>query len=282
MEVRLQRASIRKAQEAPQIFPLAASSLPSLRPGPEMRKRVTQCDLRSQAFKCLPFGESVSAQASAWRLLRGAVQCCVTTWVPCWLVSSQFRVIGSSQAPFRCSDWPCPSCASWSHCRDSHGDQRCSDVRGRKHCSPHIQTGNRHFKRSLTLIRDLQRFEIPWILTHPLSSHIWRTAPVSLLKQHHRCHSVIFDHCAFRTLRRLRTKLIAGHCDYQDVLPLAEYSCKEHHVCAFSRRPHIQLHGKTSVGDSLQHVAKFSQALQCFHFQKIWKQMTPSLFVFHM
>ena len=24
----------------------------------------------------------------------------------------------------------CPSCASWSHCRDSHADQRCSDVWG--------------------------------------------------------------------------------------------------------------------------------------------------------
>ena len=35
-----------------------------------------------------------------------------------------------------------------------------------------------------------------------------------------------------------------GDCDYPDVLPLAEYSCNKHHVCAFSRRPHIQLHVK--------------------------------------
>ena len=58
----------------------------------------------------------------------------------------------------------CPSCASWSHCRDSHADQRCSDVWGRKPCSSNIQTGNRHFERLLTLIRDLQKCEIPWSL----------------------------------------------------------------------------------------------------------------------
>ena len=71
--------------------------------------------------KCLPFGESVSAQAPAWRILRGAVQWCMQSWtknsaawLPCWLVSSQFRINGSSQAPFRCSDWQCALCSSLS------------------------------------------------------------------------------------------------------------------------------------------------------------------------
>ena len=121
----------------------------------------------------------------------------------------------------------CPSCASWSHCRDSHADQRCSDVWG----SSHIQIGNRHFKRLLSLIRDLQKCEIPWILTHPLSSHVWRTGPMCSLEQHHRCHSVIFDHCAFGTPWKLRTKLVAEtSCLWR--------SCNKHHVCAFSCRPH--------------------------------------------
>ena len=31
-------------------------------------------------------------------------------------------------------------------------------------------------------------------------------------------------------------------------LSLAEYSCEEHHVCAFSPRPHIQLHGSDLSG----------------------------------
>ena len=37
------------------------------------------------------------------------------------------------------------------------------------------------------------------ILTHPLSSHVWRTGPICSLEQHHRCHRVIFGHCAFGT-----------------------------------------------------------------------------------
>ena len=119
---------------------------------------------------------------------------------------------------------------------------------GEKPYSSQIRTGNRHLKRLLTLMRDLQKHEIPWILTHPLSSHVWRTGPICALEQHHRCHSVIYDQCASGTQWKLRTKLIAGHCDFQDILSLAEYSCDEHHVCAFSRRLHIQLHGEDFSG----------------------------------
>ena len=43
-------------------------------------------------------------------------------------------------------------------------------------------------------------------------------------------------------------KLIAGHCDYQDILLLAEYSCNKHHVCAFCLRPHIQKCGEDLSG----------------------------------
>ena len=57
---------------------------------------------------------------------------------------------------------------------------------GERPCSSQIQTGNRHFKRLLTLIRDLQKCEIPWTLTHPLSSHVWRTGPICSLEQRHR------------------------------------------------------------------------------------------------
>ena len=108
--------------------------------------------------------------------------------------------------------------------------------------------GNRQFKRVITFIRDLQKFEIPWILTHPLSSHVWRTSPVCLLEQDHRNNSITFDQCAFGTPWKLRSKQIAGHCDYHDILSLAECSCEEHHVCAYSRRPHIQLHGSDGNG----------------------------------
>ena len=100
----------------------------------------------------------------------------------------------------------------------------------------------------LTLIRDQQKHEIPWILTHPLSSYVWRTGPICSLEQHHRRHSVIFGQCAFGTPWKLRTKLIVGHCEFQDILSLAQYSCDEHHVRAYSRRPRIQLYGEDFSG----------------------------------
>ena len=112
-----QRASIRAAITAPQIVPPSASGLQSLHP--EMRKRVAQGDFRRHSDQqCSNASRSV---ASAWRLLRGAVQCSVrswtktsTQWFPCWLVSSQSRTHGSSQAPLRCSNGPCAWCSSLS------------------------------------------------------------------------------------------------------------------------------------------------------------------------
>ena len=105
------------------------------------------------------------------------------------------------------------------------------------------------FKRPLTLIRDLQRCEIPRILTNPLSRLIFgaqiRFAHMNNIID---VTSSFLISVPFGTPWRLRTKLLAGHCDYQDILPLTEYSCNEHHGCAFSRRPHIQLHGKDLGG----------------------------------
>ena len=100
-------------------------------------------------------------------------------------------------------------------------------------------------------------FHSMYILIHPHSYHIWRTAPVTLLEQHHRTHSIILDQCAFGAPWKLRTKLIAGHFDYQEILAWAENTCEELHVCAFSRgfaletRPPHSLCGMPR----LQHVA---------------------------
>ena len=95
----------------------------------------------------------------------------------------------------------CPSCASWKNCRASQTNQRWSNVWGQQPFSPHIWSGNKKFKRVITFIRDLQKL-----------SHVWRAAPVCLLEQRHRNHSIIFDQCVCGTPWTPRTKLIAGHC----------------------------------------------------------------------
>ena len=102
-------------------------------------------------------------------------------------------------------------------------------------------------------------------------------------------NSIIDASCLIIVLmepRKLRIKLIARHCNYQDILSLAEYSCDKHHVCAFSRRPQIQLFdedlsGRQTVYSTLQSspTPPVLQSVQYYHFQGNWKQVTPSPFV---
>ena len=189
MEIGPQRAS-----------PPSASGLPSL--CPEMRKRVAQGDFRLHSHQ-----QCSNASRSVFQFLprrpRGACFVVVSSgackvgrrirqrgflvgWCYLNLESTDLRRIRSDVRTGRVFGAVlCPSCASWSHCRDSHADQRCSHVWGQKPCSSHIQTGIRHFTRLLTLIRDLQKYGIPWIFTHPLSSHVWRIGSICSLEQHH-------------------------------------------------------------------------------------------------
>ena len=122
--------------------------------------------------------------------------------------------------------------------------------------------------RVIAIIRELQEFAIPRILIHPLSSHISRTAPVTSLEQHHRTHSIIIDQCASGAPWMPRTRLIAGHCDHQDILALAENTCEEHHVCAFSAEACSTI--QTSPTPPLL------QARQHYHPLRNWTQITPA------
>ena len=125
---------------------------------------------------------------------------------------------------------PGQAAASPKSCRTS------SNVLGTTPLSPNIHTGSQRIRRVIALIRELQKQSMD---VDPLSSHIWRTAPVTLIEQHHRTHSIIHDRCAFGAPWKLRTALIAGRWDYQDILALAGNTCEQHNVCPFCRRPHI-------------------------------------------
>ena len=220
-----------------------------------MRKRVAQSDLRLHSDCKLPV-VSRSVNLSTPKRPRGAhfvVLSNAACKVGHRIRQSHVRVRGFSHAPVRCSDWPCarrsalPSVSSGQivvpHKRIQDGQM----FGGQKPSSPHIQSRNQQFKRVIIFIRDLQKLEIPWILFHPLSSHVWSTSPVCLLEEQHRSHSIIFDQCAFGTPWKRRTKLIAVNCNYESILSLAEYSCEGHDVCP-SVGPHIQLHGSDLSG----------------------------------
>ena len=154
MEVRSQPASTRNTGTAPQ---------PSLRP--EVRKRVAQSDLRLHS-DCGPPVASRSVNLFLPKRPRGA---CVVVLSNAGckvgrrirqrgflvgLVQSQFRVRRSSQAPFRCSDWPrarrsaLPILESkMVECLGSETSLAAHSVR-----KPAGQT-------VMTFIRDLQKFE---------------------------------------------------------------------------------------------------------------------------
>ena len=111
MEIGPQRASILAESTAPQIVPPSASGLPSL--CLKCEKRVAQSDFRLHTHQ-LCSNASRSVNQVLPRRPRGAYFVVLSSGackVPCWLVSSQFTINRSSQAPFRCSDCPC---ARWS------------------------------------------------------------------------------------------------------------------------------------------------------------------------
>ena len=95
---------------------------------------------------------------------------------------------------------------------------------------------------------DQQKLEILWILTHPLSSHVWRTSPVCSLEQHHRSHSITFVQCALEPRGSFEANSLLDIVITMISFSLAECSCEELHVCACSRRPHIKLHGSDLNG----------------------------------
>ena len=160
----------------------------------------------------------------------------------------------SPQAPFRCSDWTCASRSAlpilWlvyklSGLRNGSKMVKClgSETSLVAHSvrQPAVQTCNHLHTRPT---------KIGHSVDSESSSHISCLAHITGLRarttssksQHHLCQR------AFGTPWRLRTRLIAGHCGFQDILSLAECSCDEHHVCAYSRRPHIQLRGSDLNG----------------------------------
>ena len=208
MEVRSQRSSIRTTDTAPQTLPPAASTLPSLRP--EKRKCVAQSDLRPLSKWgpncCFSFGESLPAQAPAWHLFRGCCPAPVVKLVAGFDNVSSLLVGTTSLLSPRISAGSvpmlgldvfgavlCPSCASWTKCRASETIPRWSNVWGQKPLPQHIRSGNLHTRP----------------VSHPLSSHVWRTSPICLLERHHHSHSIIFHQCVFETPWRPRSKLIA-------------------------------------------------------------------------
>ena len=129
----------------------------------------------------------------------------------------------------------CPSCARMLCLTNESKVVKCSETK--KSCSPHIRTGNQQFKRVITFIRDLQTLAIPWIFSRLMSGAQHRFVCSNNIIE---ITASFLTSGAFGTPWKIRT--------YQDILSLAEYSCGEHHVCAFSRRPHILLHGSDLSG----------------------------------
>ena len=135
----------------------------------------------SAVFKCLPFGESVSAQAPTWRLLRGTVQflaCKVgrrirqrgffVGWCHLNLESTDLRglhfdvrsgrVLGAVLCPVLCllgHTVEMALCPILQDCSDCLGTETLSRLT--------FRVATNISSVSLTLIRDLQKYEIPWI-----------------------------------------------------------------------------------------------------------------------
>ena len=174
-----------------------------------------------------------------------------------------------------------PSCASWTSCRlpDLSNVLKCFSTTAS--LAKHPNGKPSRLRRVIALVRDLQKIGHSMDLS-PSSFVSYLAHSTTLLEQHHRTHSIIIDQCAFGTPWKLRTRLIVGHCDYHDILALAENTCEDHHVRAFSRRPHIQLRGSDLSGRKVTARTKLLPPRLCpklcniYHLQRNWTQMTPA------
>ena len=242
MNVRSQRASIRTTGTAPQILPPAASSLPSSRF--EVRTRVAQNDLWLHSDSGLLIA-SRSVNLLLPKCPRGAYFVVLSDagckvgrrsrqrgFLDGWSKLNFDRVRRSSQAPFRCSDWPC----------------------ARRSALPILCLLDR-----LSCLRDESKMVKSLGSETSLAAHSFRQPAVQTCTHlHPRPGFGLVLSCLMSGARhrfvcletpwKQRSKLIAGHCDYHNILSLAECSCEEHHVCAYSRRPHFQLHGSDLDG----------------------------------
>ena len=118
-----------------------------------------------------------------------------------------------------------------------------------------IAIGNACFRRCAALIRVLDAYSIPWVLENPSSSKCWNLPFLQRLVQSEHTCLLTTDFCAYGTIWRKRTNILAGNIPLDD-LHRVDHRCSGRRCCEFTHKPHFHLTGKGPGGENWTAIAQ--------------------------
>lgn len=141
-----------------------------------------------------------------------------------------------------------PPCSSFSPARDRTRVIRTKSFPyGLFGLPPHeqekVDLGNKCFRSAFRIIRELDKFSIPWILENPHSSKCWYLPELIRLLSLEHVHTRVTDFCCHGTRWRKRTRFLIGNVAENDSLRLQTLCTGKHGICGRTKRKHFQLTG---------------------------------------
>ena len=110
-----------------------------------------------------------------------------------------------------------------------------------EHEAASVQLGNSCLRSCIAIIKEANRFGIPWILEHPLSSRCWTLPPLRRLLEHSEAHFSHVDFCQFGPAWKKPTGLM-----YNNIVDSHRLTsvCQGHHgSCSRTGKKHFVLRG---------------------------------------
>jgi hypothetical protein len=104
-----------------------------------------------------------------------------------------------------------------------------------------VRIGNRQARLTARWIRRCVLQGVPVMLENPLTSLLWRCPCLETLFRHPAFRSAHFTMCAFGARWRKATRVAAWHLDVSSLQ--GKVCTSRNHICDFSCRPHLRLHG---------------------------------------
>ena len=164
-----------------------------------------------------------------------------------------------------------PPCSSWSMMNQSvsrtHSDPWGVSGQPSPGAFEKVKVGNRCARAALRIIRDCNKFNLPWALEHPRSSRLFWTREFQNLMQQDNVIVCDLDQCQFGTPWRKSTRVLVGNVPEQDCIYLFKkcFSGRDR-CCSRSGKRHVILQGKHPSGQNWTAIAaayprKLSEAL---------------------
>ena len=164
-----------------------------------------------------------------------------------------------------------PPCSSWSMMNRSvsrtHSDPWGVNGQPSPVAFEKVKVGNSCARAALRIIRDCNKFNLPWALEHPRSSRLFWTREFQNLMQQDNVIICDLDQCQYGTPWRKSTRVLVGNVPEQDCIYLFKkcFSGRDR-CCSRSGKRHVILQGKHPSGLNWTAIAaayprKLSEAL---------------------